>query len=102
MKEKTYLFIYCYHFDHSVVIKKDLKYSQITNRGWWLDCFTGPLFMDLDDPTFYETVEEPLDKLVETIKEELENKPSITISGNFGYLTICEANTVINLNTDIL
>lgn len=102
MKEKTYLFTYCHHFDHSVVIKKDLKYSQITNRGWWLDCFISPLFRDLDDPTFDETIEKPLDKLVEIVKKKLENKSSITISGNYGYLTICEANTVINLYTDIL
>ena len=102
MKEKAYLLTYCHHFDHSVVVKKGIKYSQITNRGWWLDCFISPLFRNLDDQTFDETIEEPLDKLVETVKKELKNKSSITISGNDGYLTICEANTVINLNTDIL
>lgn len=102
MKEKTYLFIYCISGEDTVEINRNLSYSQITNPGWWLDCFISSYYRDLDDPTWDETVEKPVYNIVSTVKKELKTKSSVTISGNYGYLTICEANTVINLDTNIL
>lgn len=102
MKEKTYLLIYCISGEDTVLVKRNLSYSQLTTPGWWLDCFISSYYRDLDDPTWDETVEKPILNIVATVKKELETKSSVTIFGNYGYLTICEANTVINLNTDIL
>ena len=102
MKEKTYLLIYCISGEDTVSVKKNLSYSQLTTPGWWLDCFISSYYRDLDDPTWDETVEKPVSDIVATVKKELKTKSSVTIFGNRGYLTICESNTVINLNTDIL
>lgn len=102
MKEKTYLFIYCISGEDTVLVKKNLSYSQLTTLGWWLDCFIDPFYRDLDDPTWDETIEKPISDIVAIVKKELKTKSSVTIVGNYGYLTICESNTVINLNTPIL
>lgn len=102
MKEKTYLLIYCTSGGNTVLVKKNLSYNQLTTPGWWLDCFIDPFYRDFDDPTWNETIEKSVSDIVATVKKELETKSSVTIFGNYGYLTICESNTVINLNIDIL
>lgn len=102
MKEKTYLLICCISWEDAALVKKNLSYSQLTTPGWWLDCFIDSFYRYLDNQTRDETIEKSISNIVATIKKELETKSSVTIVGNYGYLTICETNTVINIHTNIL
>lgn len=96
--EKTYKMIYCTQGDIDVLVKKNLTLRELTSTGWWADQVIDPCYRDLDDPTWEKTIEKPLDKLTTIISKELKRKSSVVISGNYGYLTICEANKIINLN----
>lgn len=101
MKE-TYQFSYFLSDDSTVLIKPGLTLDTLTNPGWWKDIIIDPWYFDECDPDYEYNIDHQIDTIVKHIKDSLSKTNNVTIQGNHGYLNICETNSIININTDIL